>query len=245
MRPDGWFNRRGDENPVLASDSPRAQEKLLGVVVPELVAAGLSAGDSLGYWSAFLENGLCVCACVDVYQAAVKVAVHFPRVRGGVGKRHDKSERRTVAVTSGEWPENLARALADAREEAQGLSPPRCPLCDGPMVLRTAQRGPHEGEDFHGCSRFPDCRGMRAPWGTSSKDRADDGDDAGFLCPNCGSEMRIRYAKKGAVAGQRFYGCSSFPSCDRVVDTEEEATALRLMGDTVDPENPSSSWEAI
>jgi len=33
-----------------------------------------------------------------------------------------------------------------------------CPKCGAPMVLRTAQRGSHAGQQFWGCSRFPGCR---------------------------------------------------------------------------------------
>lgn len=33
-----------------------------------------------------------------------------------------------------------------------------CPQCGAVMMLRTAQRGTHAGEQFWGCSRFPDCR---------------------------------------------------------------------------------------
>lgn len=32
-------------------------------------------------------------------------------------------------------------------------------------------------------------------------------------CPNCGSSMVKRQAKKGANAGGYFWGCSSFPKC--------------------------------
>jgi len=32
-------------------------------------------------------------------------------------------------------------------------------------------------------------------------------------CPNCGLEMVMRTAKKGAHAGRQFWGCSSFPKC--------------------------------
>jgi restriction system protein len=36
-----------------------------------------------------------------------------------------------------------------------------CPLCGSKMVLRTAQKGPHMGEQFWGCSAFPRCRGTK------------------------------------------------------------------------------------
>lgn len=33
------------------------------------------------------------------------------------------------------------------------------------------------------------------------------------LCPKCGSELVLRTAKKGANAGNQFYGCSNYPKC--------------------------------
>ena len=38
---------------------------------------------------------------------------------------------------------------------------PLCPDCGVPMVLRTASRGPHQGERFYGCPNFPRCRRTR------------------------------------------------------------------------------------
>ena len=35
---------------------------------------------------------------------------------------------------------------------------PGCPRCDAPMVRRTARKGPHQGQQFWGCTRFPKCR---------------------------------------------------------------------------------------
>lgn len=40
--------------------------------------------------------------------------------------------------------------------------PPECPLCGGPMVLRTAEKGESAGEEFWGCEDFPRCRGSRS-----------------------------------------------------------------------------------
>ncbi len=33
------------------------------------------------------------------------------------------------------------------------------------------------------------------------------------ICPKCGSALVLRVAKRGANAGQNFYGCSTFPKC--------------------------------
>ncbi|MCY4514217.1 MAG: restriction endonuclease [Candidatus Tectomicrobia bacterium] len=39
-------------------------------------------------------------------------------------------------------------------------------------------------------------------------------DKAQFVsCPKCGSKMVLRTAKRGARSGQRFWGCSRFPTC--------------------------------
>jgi restriction system protein len=35
-----------------------------------------------------------------------------------------------------------------------------CPKCGSEMVLRVAKKGPHSGEKFWSCSKFPGCRGV-------------------------------------------------------------------------------------
>jgi len=37
--------------------------------------------------------------------------------------------------------------------------------------------------------------------------------DAAPCCPQCGSVMVLRTARKGANTGQRFWGCSAYPTC--------------------------------
>ncbi len=34
-----------------------------------------------------------------------------------------------------------------------------------------------------------------------------------MICPKCGSKLVLRTARKGANAGNQFYGCSAFPNC--------------------------------
>lgn len=36
---------------------------------------------------------------------------------------------------------------------------------------------------------------------------------AGPRCPTCGSEMRLRTARRGSSAGSSFWGCSTYPAC--------------------------------
>jgi hypothetical protein len=37
-------------------------------------------------------------------------------------------------------------------------------------------------------------------------------------CPQCGSQLVLKTARRGANAGQRFWGCASFPHCRYVQD---------------------------
>lgn len=37
---------------------------------------------------------------------------------------------------------------------------PACPKCSKPMVLRTAKTGKNAGQQFWGCSAYPDCKGV-------------------------------------------------------------------------------------
>jgi hypothetical protein len=36
---------------------------------------------------------------------------------------------------------------------------------------------------------------------------------AGAICPECGSTMKRRTAKRGPLVGQDFLGCSRYPTC--------------------------------
>jgi restriction system protein len=40
-------------------------------------------------------------------------------------------------------------------------------------------------------------------------------------CPKCGAPMVLRTARKGAYAGQTFYGCSNYPRCQGIVNLVE------------------------
>ena len=55
-------------------------------------------------------------------------------------------------------------SVSPAGEEAPptNLGAPSCPRCDSPMVERTAKKGRHAGQIFWGCSRYPNCTGIRA-----------------------------------------------------------------------------------
>jgi restriction system protein len=44
--------------------------------------------------------------------------------------------------------------------------------------------------------------------------------EASQACPQCGSEMVLRVAKKGPHTGKKFWGCSKFPECRGVASAE-------------------------
>lgn len=47
------------------------------------------------------------------------------------------------------------------------------------------------------------------------------------FCPKCGAELKIKIAKSGKYAGQKFYGCSRFPDCRytyHINENEKEKT---------------------
>jgi restriction system protein len=52
-------------------------------------------------------------------------------------------------------------AATSVAEVAPAASAPLCPRCESPMVLRIARRGVNTGEQFWGCSTYPNCQGTR------------------------------------------------------------------------------------
>jgi len=57
------------------------------------------------------------------------------------------------------------RAAKEHQEQNSGrdaVSPaPLCPQCNAAMVLRKARKGKNAGNEFWGCSKYPNCRGTR------------------------------------------------------------------------------------
>ena len=56
-------------------------------------------------------------------------------------------------------PQPLSKSSA---ESADAVTPPVCPKCGAPMILRTAKKGTNAGRQFYGCSAFPKCRAILA-----------------------------------------------------------------------------------
>jgi restriction system protein len=71
-------------------------------------------------------------------------------------------------IEDGGYSEQLAAArLAERQRKKDPPDPsnpsiriPACPKCGKPMVLRTAKTGRNAGQQFWGCSAYPDCKGV-------------------------------------------------------------------------------------
>jgi four helix bundle suffix protein len=45
-------------------------------------------------------------------------------------------------------------------QKAKISSPPTCPTCGNPMILRKAATGKNAGKEFWGCTGYPECKGV-------------------------------------------------------------------------------------
>lgn len=61
--------------------------------------------------------------------------------------------------------QSMAAARSPVAKQAtaypSGSVAPSCPQCGSEMVKRTARKGGNAGAEFWGCSKFPNCRGVR------------------------------------------------------------------------------------
>ncbi len=71
------------------------------------------------------------------------------------GAKNDLARRPAVPV-----PLTTKPTPSTTKTTAAESATPACPICKSPMVLRTAKKGPSAGNQFYGCSRFPQCRGI-------------------------------------------------------------------------------------
>jgi restriction system protein len=83
-------------------------------------------------------------------------------------KRQLESQGKTF-LEKGGFTENLYAARkarlsdkSDKSDKSDGSDKPKCPLCEKPMLRRTAHRGPKVGKSFWGCPAYPDCKGTRS-----------------------------------------------------------------------------------
>lgn len=65
-------------------------------------------------------------------------------------------------VEEGGYSEQLAaKRIEHGNQQKSSDQFPPCPKCENPMVLRTVKSGEKAGNQFLGCSKYPDCKGTR------------------------------------------------------------------------------------
>ena len=117
--------------------------------------------------------------------------------------------------------DDAEEAEDDDLQEDAGEDAPNCPSCGSGMVRRTARTGPNAGNDFWGCSDYPECRGtidISSGPEDGKEGTYKDADDDAPDCPSCGSGMVRRTARTGPNAGNDFWGCSDYPECRSTID---------------------------
>ena len=111
-------------------------------------------------------------------------------------------------------------ASVSEKEAGYSVSSPYCPKCGAEMVRRTAKKGKNIGNEFWGCTDFPNCRGTiyDVPQKYSNTDASDDTRPS---CPVCNHGMVVRESSKGKNAGNKFWGCEQFPKCRGTLPYDE------------------------
>ncbi len=84
-----------------------------------------------------------------------------------------------------------------------------CPLCQQPLVMKSAKNGP-----FLGCSAYPACNFIKPLHQHETSIVKVLETEA---CPNCGNALAVKNGRFGM-----FIGCTHYPSCDFVVSEHEE-----------------------
>jgi ribosomal protein S27E len=180
-------------------------------------------------WIKILDCGLYLVILNDTLNKnpTVKIGVFAPPPIGGSGWGQGLNESCMIGILSDTWQRRLSERIGMYETKAEERSKIKCPHCGDFMAERTVKKdGDLKGKSFMGCVRYPDCRGIRAEWKKTSAD--DDGKYIEVNCPDCQRPLAIRYTKIGQNIGRRFYGCSGYPKCQKIV-TEEEAMAIRMM----------------
>ncbi|MBN1313292.1 MAG: DUF2726 domain-containing protein [Anaerolineae bacterium] len=83
-------------------------------------------------------------------------AAGLPLLRIAAAKTYNTSE--LTAILAPYLQRGKAQSAAPAAAPVDQSSPPNCPRCGIPMVVRTATKGANAGQQFYGCSNYPDCR---------------------------------------------------------------------------------------
>jgi DNA topoisomerase I len=93
----------------------------------------------------------------------------------------------------------------------------KCPECGKPMVIRLGRMG-----KFIGCTGYPECKytsSLSKEQGGNEKDTATAAEAeiiADRKCPQCNSDLQIKFGRYG-----RFIGCTGYPNCKFIEPLEK------------------------
>lgn len=92
-----------------------------------------------------------------VFSAAGLPIAHIPVRHSYQVAQLSEFLQKTAGVTTTSFVPKIQDTPIPQAEAAE----PVCPKCGSPMTLRTAKSGAHKGNQFWGCSNYPNCRGIR------------------------------------------------------------------------------------
>lgn len=92
----------------------------------------------------------------EVFQAA-----GFPLVRIPVGHVYNVGELTAQIKPYLQKQGNISKSPPAMGVEQQRSSPPLCPKCGIPMVIRSVSQGPNKGKQFYGCKNYPRCHELK------------------------------------------------------------------------------------
>lgn len=98
----------------------------------------------------------------SVFDAAGLPLLHVPVKRAYVAAEVEAQIAPFLGVGTVSAPTPVRNPEPPAQIAAAVSESPRCPKCGSEMILRTVRSGANAGNQFWGCSRYPDCRGMVA-----------------------------------------------------------------------------------
>jgi hypothetical protein len=92
----------------------------------------------------------------DAFVEEVFATAQLPLVRVPAQRAYNTHE--LIALFQAATQKKQAEKPIDKQAVSPQAEPPICPKCGVPMVLRTAKRGNAPGQQFYGCSNYPQCR---------------------------------------------------------------------------------------
>jgi hypothetical protein len=96
----------------------------------------------------------------EVFLTAGLPLLHIP-VQRGYNLKEISAQLEELFLTHqiATIPQAAAISVSSSEDTKHSMTAiPLCPKCGLPMVLRTANKGDRKGQQFYGCSNFPDCR---------------------------------------------------------------------------------------